>query len=447
MMRAALSELLRLAWPLMLAQMAFLGMTATDTLVAGRYAATTLAGVGLGSSVVIAGFCLLMGLCLVVAPAVSRQLGAQSSREALGGWISGALALGLGSWTVLFVLLQILAAPLARWIAPEAIVAVEMEAYLRWSTWGFPFLGLFFVLRNVVEAHGLSRPVMWWGFGALALNLPLNILFIHGWGPIPAMGAAGCGLATSLVHSLLGLGLWATFRRHARTRDLRLRWGPEARTGLRETWQAGLPIGMALLAESALFALGGLLMAQYGTLAVAAHQIANTLASLAFMVQVGIGQASAILIGRAYGARQPDTLRLAAWAGALSGGLLALLLALFYLLTRFGLVGLFTTHPEVTSLAASFLVWAAAFHVFDAMQALHAAGLRGLHDTRPVMRLTLFAYSAVAVPCMAWWVFRAQAPAQSIWWSFMLGLGLASLLLMFRFWRARLPRALQEIAP
>lgn len=433
-MLSVLGRLWRLALPLVLAQACFLGMNAVDTLFAGRFAASTLAGVGLGSSAIIAGYCLLMGICLGVAPAVGRALGAQVDAAHLGAWTLGALQLGLVLWTLLFVLFQVLAGPLAAWIAPEPQAAAEMQAYLRWSTWGFPALGAFFVLRNVLEAHGHSGPTLMWGAFALGLNVILDAVLVSGWGPVPALGAAGVGMATSAVHWVLGLGMWWSLRRHPATRQLRLRSAPAVRQGRKEMWQLGLPIGLALLAESGLFALGGLLIAVYGTKVAAAHQIANTLSALAFMLQVGVGQAMCVLISQAWGAGDPARLQLAARAGVGSGLLLAVVVASVYALAGDLLVAGFSLDAEVRRWGSAFMLWAALFHIFDALQALHAAGLRGLHQTAAVMRRTLLAYMGLAVPGMLLGVMVWRLPPTVIWWAFSAGLALAAVLLGLRFW-------------
>ncbi len=432
--REMLLEMLRLAWPMVLAQIAFLGMILTDTLIAGRFSSQTLAGVSLGSSAVMPGFNLLSGLCLAVAPAVSRYLGQRVGGAALGAWISGALVTGVVAWLILLLGLQLAAAPLAAWLAPDATVEQEMRAYLRWSTLGFPLMGAFLVLRNVFEAHSCSRPVMWWGFTAVLLNIPLDLALVGGFGPIPALGAAGCGIATSLMQGMLGIGIFITLLRHPLTRALSLRWRAGSATGSREFLRLGVPIGFAFLAESSLFALGGLLMAQYGTAAVGAHQICVTLAALVFMVQVAIGQATAVLLGRSLGEEDVVAMRAVARIGVGLGLGLALLISLAFVLLGPALVALFTDDPQVRELGAVFIVWAAIFHVADAMQAIHAAAMRGIHETREIMRLTLAAYLLVSIPMMAALTLLFDAPATGIWWSFTAGLLIAAGLLTGRFW-------------
>lgn len=436
-------ELLRLAWPLMLAQMAFLGMSAVDTWVAGQYSAITLAGVGLGASVTMVGFSLLLGIGLAVAPAVSRQIGAGTPQARIGAWVRGALTRSIWLWTGLMLLLQLLAGPLARAIAPEPAVATELAAYLRWATLGYPLVGVFFVLRNVIEAHSISRPVMVWGLAALGLNLPLDLAFVYGWGPLPEMGAAGCGLATSLIHALLGLGLLATLRLHPATRRLPLAAGAESPSGAREMLRQGLPIGLALVAETGLFALGGLLMARYGTAALGAHHIVVTLSALGFMLQVGIGQATAVLIGRALGRGHAAELRAAAVAGLRLCLALALVVALIYGGLGRLLIAQFSRDVEVQAIGAAFMGWAALFHVFDALQALHAAALRGVRDTAAVMRRTLCAYMLVGAPLMLLLTLAGQPADRAIWGPITLALAVAAALLMHRFW----PRLDQVLPP
>lgn len=441
-LRPVLLELLRLAWPMVLAQVAFLGMILTDTLIAGRYSANALAGVSLGAAVVMPGYNLLMGMSLAVAPAVARLLGEQRPRMEIAAWVRGAAMVALSAWVLLMIVLQWVASPIAEQIAPDVPVQLQMQSYLRASTWGLPFMGLFFLLRNVLESHSVSRPVMWWGIAVLPVNALLDWLLIHGVGPIPPLGAMGCGLATALVQIALGLGLYGTFRRHSATRDLALwrgagrgagfsRWD---KRGATDFFRLGFPVGMSLLAESSLFALGGLLMARYGTAAVGAHQISITIAALVFMMQVALGQATAVLLGRALGGRDFALLRRTATLGVALGLILALLVSAVFYGGRMAIPSLFSANPEVLSYAAVFMVWAAIFHLADAMQAIHAAALRGIHETGAIMRLTLPAYWLLSIPLMLWWAFRADAPASSIWWAFSAGLLVAALLLMWRFW-------------
>lgn len=436
--RTRLRQLLRLAWPMMFAQIAFLGLILTDTLVAGRYSPEALAGVSLGAAVIMPGYNLLMGLSLAAAPAVSRLIGERTRRKDIANWVSGAGALALAGWLVLALLIESLAAPVSAWVAPEALVESETRAYLRLSALGLPFIGAFLFLRNVLEAHSVSRPIMWLGVAALPINALLDTLLIHGYGPLPAMGAAGCGLATAIVQTLLGFGVWWTLRRHTATRDLRLTvfWkevevqGPIAKDYLR----LGGPVGLSLTAESSLFALGGLLMARYGTAAVGAHQICITVAALVFMVQVALGQATAVLLGRAMGARDAEALKQTARLGVGLGLILALAVCTGFLLGRNAIPALFSTDPAVLEFGAVFMVWAAAFHLSDAMQAIHAATLRGIHETQAILRLTLVAYFFVSIPMMLILTFATDAPATGIWWSFGAGLLVAAVLLMHRFW-------------
>lgn len=437
-----LVELLRLAWPMVFAHVAFLGMILTDTLIAGRFSPEALAGVSLGAAVILPGYNLLMGMSLAIAPAVSRLLGEKIPRHQLSAWVGGVAGRVLGLWVLLFGLVQLAANPLSALIAPDSIVEREMQGYLHLSAGGLPFMGLFFLLRNIFEAHSVSRPIMWWGLAALPINGLLDWVFVHGIGPFPSLGAAGCGAATALVQAFLGLGLLATFVQHRATRGLKpFHWRHAdanlrgwARDGARGFLRMGFPVGMSLLAESSLFALGGLLMARYGTAAVGAHQVSVTIAALAFVMQVAIGQATAVLLGRSLGAQDFVLLRQTAGVGVAVGLVLALVISAVFYGGRFTIPAWFTADSEVQSYAAVFMVWAALFHLADAMQAIHAGALRGIHATADIMRITLPAYWLLSLPLMLWLTLVADAPASGIWWAFSAGLLAAALLLIARFW-------------
>lgn len=428
------SRLLRLAGPIVLAQMAFFGMQTTDTIIAGQLGADVLAAVALGGTLLMLGFTFLLGFALAVAPGVAQRFGGGEGARDIGRYVSSSLALSVALWTVWGGLLWVLPDLIFAHLSLEPQVREAASGYLRAVSLGTPFLGVFFTLRNTMEALGHSRPIMWLGFAGLLINIPLDLALMHGWGPLPALGAVGCGLATALVDVGLALGMIWLFLSWPEFRPYRAQGRP-SRAGMGELWRLGLPLALALVSECAIFAVGGLLMTRFGTATLGASQIALNFAGMMFMIALGLGQATAVLVGQAAGARDPAAVRRAGRLGYQTAAVLALGIAAFMLLLPEWIIGWYTQDAAVAATAVVFLKIAGAFHIFDALQAVGSGALRGLKDTRFVMWATTAAYWGLGGSCFAYLFFYRSAGAAAIWWIYTVALALAAGLLGLRFWR------------
>ena len=429
-----------------MAQLAFFGMQTTDTIVAGRLGPEVLAGVALGGILLMVGFTFLLGFAFAVTPGVAQRYGAQRPPEEIGQFLSSALAFSLLLWSVWGLVLWLLPELVLARLPLEPAVAGEASRYLRAVALGTPFLGVFFVLRNAVEGLGHSRPIMWLGLAALLVNLPLDLILMHGWGPVPALGAMGCGLATALVHSMLALALALMFYRQTLFAPFAPRRRPQ-RAGAGELGRVGLPLGLALMSEHAIFAVGGLIMTRYGTAEVAANQVAFNVTGLAFMLALGLGQATSVLVGQAAGRGSPAAVRRAGALGYAVTTLVAGAVAVLLYLSADWVSGLYTRDPQVAAVAASFIRIAAAFHVFDALQALGSGALRGIKETAYVLRATLVAYWLVGGLAYVALLVLREGSAQAIWWVFTIALGAAALLLGGRFFSQTKPTSVPTTAP
>lgn len=440
-----LSRLVRLAGPIVFAQIAFFGMNTTDTIVAGQLGADVLAGVALGGTMLMIGMTFLLGFGLAVSPGVAHRIGEQREAAEIGRFSASALRLMVVLWTLWGVLLWLFPPLVLDQLSLEPAVRDGAVSYLRALSLGTPFLGVFFALRNTLEGLGHSRPVMWIGFTALLLNIPLDLALMSGWGPLPALGALGCGLATALVQMWLAAAMVWLFWRDPRFVHYQPRgaWQPEAG---REVLQQGFPIGAALASETALFATGGLLMTRFGTETIGASQIALNFTGMMFMIALGLGQAVAVLIGQAAGARQAAAVRRIGALGYQSMCVLSGLIALLLLSMPAPIVALYTDDAAVAAIAVSFLRIAGVFHLVDALQALGSGMLRGLKDTAFVMQATTFAYWGVGGAAFIWLFHFKASGAQAVWWVYCAALAAAAALLGIRFaWQVRrLPAKYQE---
>lgn len=436
-----------LAAPLVLGQLASVGMNVVDTLLAGRHAALTLAAVGVGSAVWSLVILVLIGVLMAVPPSVSQLHGA-GRHQAIGPlfrqavWL--ALAMGLG----LFVLVR-----QSGWLLAALGVATEVrppaEAFLSGVSWGAPGLALYLCLRYVSEGVALTRPTMVFGLLGLMLLVPLGWLLLWGGFGVPALGARGLGLATATVLWLQALGLGLYMARSPHYADLALFRGfdrPDRRL-LGELLWIGVPMGVAIFMEGSLFVATALLIATLGAVAVGAHQIAINIAALCFMVPLGIAMATTVRVGHAVGRRDSSGVRWAAGGGYAITGLTQLGSALLLTLAAEPLARAYTTDAEVIRLAAQLMLFAAVFQLSDGLQAASGGALRGLKDTRVPMFITVFSYWGVGMP-IGWWLgLHEGGGAPGMWIGLIIGLSMAALLLTWRFLRqARGERALR-LAP
>lgn len=428
-------ENLRLAAPLIAAQITFVSMGTVDTIFAGRLGARELAAVSIGSNVWFFLFVPFLGLSLAVSPIVAQRVGAGHLPAAIGNVVKSALALALLLGIGWLLLLEAAIDPSLDLLKLDAATRGFAEDFLRAISWAsLPFCLCFF-LRGGAEGHGLTRIPLYAGLVGLSCNVTFNYLLMWGNGGFPRMGPAGCGWAT-VIASCAMVGVYAlAYWRHPLLRGMNVLengW-PRLEREVREILAIGLPIAAILAAESWLFSGGALLMARFGAPTVAAHQIAINFAALAFMVPTAIGMATAVRVGFAAGARDPDAVALRGRAGIGIGGAFSMLSAALMGFAPGAIVAMYTSVEALSGPAAHFLALAAIFQLFDCIQATSNGALRGIKDTRTPMAITVFAYWGVGMPLAAGLAFGTSLGPTGIWVGFIVGLGVAAVGLSWRF--------------
>jgi multidrug resistance protein, MATE family len=299
---------------------------------------------------------------------------------------------------------------------------------------------VFNALRSFLSALGATRVISLIMFGGVAVNALANYLLVFGnWG-FPRLGIVGSGLSTMLVSFAMMIMAIAYIQTHRRFRryyifhDLLKPDWPR----LWELIKTGLPIGFMLLAEVALFTTATLLQGWLGKDEVAAHSLALTVASLAFMVPLGLSQAATVRVGLALGERRPDGIRKAGWAALiLTVGFMSAT-AIVFMLFPHQIVSLFLdgSNPDNArplQLAASFLVVAGLFQLFDGTQVTMAANLRGLSDTNSPLVIALVGYWLVGFPTAWLCAFNFGFRGVGVWIGLAAGLAAVGLVLTIRF--------------
>lgn len=414
-------------------------MGLVDTAVVGRLSAVDLAGVGLANGLFFTISNLGMGTMLGLDPLVSQALGAgEPGRARRLMW--------QGLWLALLVSL-VLAVPLA--LAPTLLVpfGVEAEAAERARTYlHIRILGLFpffayFGVRAYLQALGITRPMIVSMVIANFVNALASVLLVLGGGilpewagplrELPSLGVAGAAWATNLCLAVqLGIVVLAIRKLHAATGTTSRR--PERRA-IGQALRVGMPVGLQLSTEVAIFALVGLLAGRMGAQQMAAHQVSLMLASMTFTVAVGIASAGSVRVGRAIGAGDPEATRRAGHTAFFTGGAFMGVAGLAFLLIPHALASLLTDDPSVIAAAAPLLAIAALFAVSDGVQAVGAGVLRGAGDTRFPFVASLFGHWLVGLPVALW--LSPRLGVQGLWFGLSAGLTVVAIALFRRFHR------------
>ena len=434
--RTELRTLLALATPIIIAQLAYTAVGFVDTVMSGRYSARDLAAVALGNSIWVPVFLLMTGILLATTPKVAQRFGAGQHGE-IGPLVRQALwlALAVGAlagtllWNAEFVL---------HLMKVDADLIAPTMGYLHGVAFGMPCVALFHVLRCYSDGLGRTRPAMVVGLLGLLMNIPLNYVLIYGKLGLPPLGSTGCGWATALAMLFMLSGmLWWVRRAPAYTATTPLqRFDWPDWSLIKRLLGIGLPIGIAVFAESSIFAVIALLIGGLGATVVAGHQIALNFASLVFMIPYSIGMAATVRVGQALGREQPREARFAAGVSIATALAYACVSATCMLLMLEPIARIYSSAPEVIEVAVALIVYAALFQFSDAIQVTAAGALRGYQDTRATMILTLFAYWGIGLPVgyllgLTDLLGAASGPA-GLWQGLIVGLTCAALMLTLR---------------
>lgn len=438
-------QLLALAIPVILAQVAQTAMGFVDTIMAGAVSATDMAAVAVGTSVWLPAILFGHGLILALTPVVA-QLNGSGRRDRIARQVRQAY------WLAALVAVLIMA---VLWNAGYMIRAMhnidpaltdKAVGYLRALLWGAPGYLFFQVARNQCEGLSKTKPGMVMGFIGLLVNIPVNYIFIYGHFGMPALGGVGCGVATASVYWVMFIVMRLWIKRARSMRDITLPgyFSAPDWAVLKRLTLLGLPVALALFFEVTLFAVVALLVSPLGIVDVAGHQIALNFSSLMFVLPLSLGVATTIRVGFRLGQRSVEAAKVAAWTGQGVGIMMAACTALFTVTFREQIALLYNDNPQVVALAAQLMLLAAVYQFSDSIQVIGSGILRGYKDTRSIFFITLVAYWVIGLPsgyllALTDWLVPAMGPA-GFWCGFILGLTSAAIMMIWRIRRLqRLP--------
>lgn len=429
--------LLSLGLPLVGSQLAYIAIQTTDTVMLGWYDVTALAGVSVAGPVFFAVLIFGSGFAWALMPMVASAAAVDDDRQVrrvtrMGIWI--AILYGL-LFTIPLMFFEMLFLAIGQNPEVSKIAGEYMAVY------GFGLLPalLTMVMRSYLSALELTRVILVVTIAMAALNALLNYLLIFGNGGLPELGHIGAAIASVIGTSLgaLALIVYAVVKTSQYT--LFQNFHRPDWDGLQQVFQLGWPIGVTNLSEVGLFAVSSIMMGWVGTVALAAHGIALQIASITFMIHLGLSQAITVRAGRAWGRNDNELLIVSSKASLILSGLAVIVTVALFLAIPEQLVGLFVGNDdprrtEILAVGAALLIVAALFQTVDAAQVMALGMLRGVQDTRVPMIMAAVSYWVVGVPVSYVFGFIFDLEGVGIWLGLSVGLALAGALLQVRFW-------------
>ncbi|MCK1967806.1 MULTISPECIES: MdtK family multidrug efflux MATE transporter [Franconibacter] len=432
-------QLLALAIPVILAQIAQTAMGFVDTVMAGGYSATDMAAVAIGTSIWLPAILFGHGLLLALTPTIA-QLNGSGRRDRIahqvrqGFWLAGMVSVlvMVVLWNAGYIIHAM------HNIDPQ--LADKAVGYLRALLWGTPGYLCFQVARNQCEGLARTKPGMVIGFIGLLVNIPVNYIFIYGHYGMPELGGVGCGVATASVYWVMFASMLLYVKRAHAMRDIQhaQHFGKPDWAVIKRLTQLGLPIALALFFEVTLFAVVALLVSPLGIVDVAGHQIALNFSSLMFVLPMSLAAAVTIRVGYRLGQGSTLDAQTSAWTGIAVGVCMAVVTAIFTVVMRKHIALLYNDNPQVVALASFLMLLAAVYQISDSIQVIGSGVLRGYKDTRSIFFITFIAYWVLGLPsgyvlALTDLVVEPMGPA-GFWTGFIIGLTSAAIMM---FWRMR----------
>lgn len=438
MLRKQLAPTLRLAVPVILAELGWMGMGLVDTLMVAPLGPAAIAATAVGNSlhlgVAIFGMGLLLGLDTLVAQAYGA-----GDRALCRRWLTTGLRLAVATTLPMMLVLGGI-----WWLTPSLGFHPEtqplLQGYFSILVLSTPALFVYAALRRYLQSTGHVTVVMVTLVTANLVNFGANWALINGHLGMPALGVPGAAWATFTARLYMVAVLAFTVWKSDRGVPAASATTPPA--PMRRLLSLGLPAASTVTAEVGIFSLLTALAGQLPPIATAAHQIALNLSAMVFMVHLGLASAGAIRVGHAIGARDYAEARHAGWTVIVMSVSLSLVTGAIFLLVPETLIAVYTTEAGVVQLASQLLAIAALFQIFDGLQGVTTGTLRGLGDTRTAMVSNLAAFWLIGAPVSYGLCFRAGWGAPGLWWGLLLGLVLTSLVLLWVWTRTVRQRSL-----
>lgn len=426
-------QLFLILWPVLVAQVTMFSMSFFDTIMSGQASTADLAGVAIGSSLWVPIGAGLGGILVAVTPIVAQLLGAKRSEEIAFKVIQGiylaialsALVIIVGAFSLDFILSLMGLEDTVRGISRNYLLALAC---------GIPALFIYQALRSFIDALGKTRVTMMMAILSLPINTSLNYIMIFGKFGFPALGGVGAGVASAITYWCLvimaimiiwRMELFASYQIFKCFYKISLK-------GWAEQLKIGLPIGFAIFVETSIFAVVALLMSNFDTVTIAAHQAAMNFASLLYMVPLSISTSLTILVGFEIGAGRYNDARQYSFLGMGMSVGMGCICAIILMLFSEQVAALYSNELAVIKLAQQFLIYALFFQFSDAIAAPIQGALRGYKDVNVTLITAFISYWIIGLPAGHFMASSTVFGAAGYWIGLILGLAVSAVILSGR---------------
>jgi multidrug resistance protein, MATE family len=447
--RTEIVTLWRLSWPMLVGQLATVGMGVADVAMTGHVSAAELAAVSLGASVWSIVLVTVMGTMMAINTVVAHEMGA-ARYDKISHSVRQSLWKGLGVGLVATALAN-LCTLLFDHIGLDPAVSERAKLFLHVISIGMPAFACYRALYGYTTSINQTKPIMVIAIGGLLYNVFVNWLLVFGHLGMPKLGAIGCAVSTaSGMWLMLGVMVWwIRIADPYRATYPFTHWEGPNWAEIGSMLRLGVPIGITYFAEVSAFGLISLLVARFGVVQVSAHQIALNFASLVFMVPLSFGIGLLTRVGQSMGEGRPERARFVAWVGVGMSLAFGLASAGGIAVFRWEIARAYTSDPMVQAACVKLLLLAALFQLSDATQVATASAIRGYKVTRSPMLIQMLAFWGFALPlgCVLglapqWVPGSPGVPMQAtgFWIGLVLGLTVAAVLLTWSLQRLSLQR-------
>ena len=426
---------LKVALPVMITQAGQVVVQLADNIMVGHVGTAELAGVSFANAIFLIGFITLIGFSQGLTPLVGESF-AKGEHKKASHLLRNSLMLNLCTYSAIGLLLMAIGFFMPHMGQDPQVIPFAQPYYFITVASLIP-TSFFFTSRFFAEGIGDTRHAMWITVTSNLLNIFLNWVLIFGHFGLPALGVMGAALATLIARIFCAVAFIRvifhseTFSSYAR---MALKEKADKQT-LISIARLSLPIAFSSMLESTAFSFAAIMVGWMGKVELAAHQIANSLGQLSFMVACGIGAAATIRVSHQFGAGKPVETLMAGKASVHMGIFYMSSCALLFILLRNFLPYIYTSDPEVIAYASRLIVVLSLYQISDAVQLTSMASLRGLKDTKRPMMYAAMSYYGIAIPAAYLLGFVFGVGPEGVWYGLLLGLTVAAVLFYTRFCR------------
>ena len=426
---------LKVALPVMITQAGQVVVQLADNIMVGHVGTAELAGVSFANAIFLIGFITLIGFSQGLTPLVGESF-AKGEHKKASHLLRNSLMLNLCTYSAIGLLLMAIGFFMPHMGQDPQVIPFAQPYYFITVASLIP-TSFFFTSRFFAEGIGDTRHAMWITVTSNLLNIFLNWVLIFGHFGLPALGVMGAALATLIARIFCAVAFIrvifhsGTFSSYA---QMALKEKVDKQT-LISIARLSLPIAFSSMLESTAFSFAAIMVGWMGKVELAAHQIANSLGQLSFMVACGIGAAATIRVSHQFGAGKPVETLMAGKASVHMGIFYMSSCALLFILLRNFLPYIYTSDPEVIAYASRLIVVLSLYQISDAVQLTSMASLRGLKDTKRPMMYAAMSYYGIAIPAAYLLGFVFGVGPEGVWYGLLLGLTVAAVLFYTRFCR------------